>query len=61
VVEIRMRPGSSHGRKYLRRIPFTEEEDNIILRGVEQFGASWSRIAKLPGLEKRIGTDIRDR
>ncbi|KAL2256365.1 hypothetical protein VTK26DRAFT_1781 [Humicola hyalothermophila] len=50
----------SHRRK---RRPFTKQDDNEILDGLEQYGPSWSRIQRDPKyhLSSRQPTDLRDR
>lgn len=50
----------SHRRK---RRPFTKQDDDEILDGLEQYGPSWSRIQRDPKyhLSTRQPTDLRDR
>ncbi|EGS22815.1 uncharacterized protein CTHT_0012910 [Thermochaetoides thermophila DSM 1495] len=50
----------SHRRK---RRPFTQQDDDEILDGLRQYGASWSRIQRDPNyhLSSRQPTDLRDR
>lgn len=43
------------------RVTFTKEDDNLILKAVEQFGQKWAKIAKLPGLELHSADSIRGR
>ncbi|KAH8171848.1 myb-like DNA-binding domain-containing protein [Sarocladium implicatum] len=54
-------PFRPSGRR--ERRPFTDEEDQNILKGLEQYGPAWTKIQRDPrfGLANRQPTDLRDR
>ncbi|KAI9301119.1 hypothetical protein BJ944DRAFT_208174 [Cunninghamella echinulata] len=50
-------------KKRRERRLFNDEEDQALLKGIEMYGVSWSKIAKDPqlNLSHRKGVDLRDR